>query len=125
MTESSCDARGRLQHLSCAPGPVRNGWTGHARCAQCAAPATCAPFVAPASPHHVARSWPLPTCANGQSARVLRGREDNCSEADTLEELEVKLLRVAPELLELNDGRDGQPVPFDLIARKRESAAFA
>jgi len=45
-------------------------------------------------------------------------------EADTLEEMERKLQAVIPELLELNqpDYVPG-PVPFELIARKRELCA--
>lgn len=45
------------------------------------------------------------------------------TEAPTLEQMEVKLLRMIPELLELNEGL-GRPVsvPFELVARKRELA---
>lgn len=45
------------------------------------------------------------------------------TEAPTLEELERKILVMVPEMLELNAGlQSGQPVRFELIARKTESA---
>lgn len=45
------------------------------------------------------------------------------TEAATLEEMERKLLRMIPELLELNGaGQPWQRVPFELIARKLEFA---
>jgi predicted RNase H-like HicB family nuclease len=45
------------------------------------------------------------------------------TEASTLEELEVKLMRMIPELLELNEGLERPvTVPFELVARKRELA---
>jgi predicted RNase H-like HicB family nuclease len=48
------------------------------------------------------------------------------TEADTLEALEAKLLRLIPELLELNEGSAlHNGVPFELIARKRELAQLA
>lgn len=48
------------------------------------------------------------------------------TEAETLEQLERKLLVMVPELLELNAGyKSGQAVRFDLIARKRHSTAIA
>ncbi|MDA8384496.1 MAG: DUF1902 domain-containing protein [Betaproteobacteria bacterium] len=48
------------------------------------------------------------------------------TEAATLEELEAKLLRMVPELIELNEsGAAPATVPFELIARKREVAARA
>jgi predicted RNase H-like HicB family nuclease len=45
------------------------------------------------------------------------------TEAPTLEEMEAKLIRMIPELLELNAGL-ARPVavPFELVARKRELA---
>lgn len=43
------------------------------------------------------------------------------TEAPTLEAMEAKLMRMIPELLELNEGLEGPvAVPFELIARKRE-----
>lgn len=48
------------------------------------------------------------------------------TEAPTLEALEAKLLRMIPELLELNEGPGtDRTVPFELIARKRELAHLA
>lgn len=48
------------------------------------------------------------------------------TEADSLEAMEAKLLDMIPELLELNDPRAGHnAVPFELIARKQETARFA
>jgi predicted RNase H-like HicB family nuclease len=45
------------------------------------------------------------------------------TEASTLEELEAKLMRMIPELLELNEGLERPvTVPFELVARKRELA---
>jgi predicted RNase H-like HicB family nuclease len=45
------------------------------------------------------------------------------TEAATVEEMEQKLLRMIPELVELNDSRQPrQQVPFELIARKHELA---
>lgn len=45
------------------------------------------------------------------------------TEAATLEEMEQKLLRIIPELIELNDGSaTRRNVPFELIARKHELA---
>ena len=45
------------------------------------------------------------------------------TEAATLEEMEHKLLRIIPELLELNEGIErSESVPFELIARKHELA---
>jgi predicted RNase H-like HicB family nuclease len=45
------------------------------------------------------------------------------TEAATLEDMERKLQRMIPELLQLNDAPEsGQPVPFELIARKHELA---
>ena len=45
------------------------------------------------------------------------------TEAATLEEMERKLMRMIPELLELNEaGQPRQRVPFELIARKHEFA---
>ena len=45
------------------------------------------------------------------------------TEAPTLEEMEAKLMRMIPELLELNEGLERPvAVPFELIARKRELA---
>jgi hypothetical protein len=48
------------------------------------------------------------------------------TEAATLEQMEWKLLRMVPELVELNESR-GRPgdVPFELIARKHELASCA
>lgn len=46
------------------------------------------------------------------------------TEAATVEEMERKLLRMIPELLELNGAQGAQqPVPFELIARKHELAS--
>lgn len=46
------------------------------------------------------------------------------TEADTLDAMEAKLMCLIPELLELNEGvAPTRPVPFELIARKREAAA--
>ncbi len=49
------------------------------------------------------------------------------TEASTLEQMEAKLLRMIPELLQLNEGPSahGAAVPFELIARKRELAQRA
>lgn len=48
------------------------------------------------------------------------------TEAPTLEDMEAKLLRMIPELLELNEGLGRhEAVPFELIARKRELAQLA
>lgn len=48
------------------------------------------------------------------------------TEAATVEEMESKLRRMIPELLELNESREScREVPFELIARKREVAACA
>ncbi|HET9106193.1 MAG TPA: DUF1902 domain-containing protein [Steroidobacteraceae bacterium] len=45
------------------------------------------------------------------------------TEAPTVEEMERKLLRMVPELVELNEsGERCREVPFELIARKRELA---
>jgi hypothetical protein len=45
------------------------------------------------------------------------------TEAATLEEMEQKLLRMIPELVELNDSHQPRrQVPFELIARKHELA---
>jgi hypothetical protein len=47
-------------------------------------------------------------------------------EAETLKELERKLLSMVPEVLQLNGAHAaGQEVPFELIARKRESVVLA
>jgi predicted RNase H-like HicB family nuclease len=46
------------------------------------------------------------------------------TEAATLEEMERKLLRMIPELLDLNGAHESrQQVPFELIARKHELAS--
>jgi predicted RNase H-like HicB family nuclease len=46
------------------------------------------------------------------------------TEATTVEELERKLQRMIPELLELNNAHESrQQVPFELIARKHEFAS--
>lgn len=43
------------------------------------------------------------------------------TEAPTLEAMEAKLMRMIPELLELNEGLERPvSVPFELVARKRE-----
>jgi predicted RNase H-like HicB family nuclease len=48
------------------------------------------------------------------------------TEAPTLEEMEAKLMRMIPELLELNDGlAPHEAVPFELVARKLELAQLA
>jgi predicted RNase H-like HicB family nuclease len=48
------------------------------------------------------------------------------TEAATVEEMESKLLRMIPELLELNEGLDPhRAIPFELIARKHELAQLA
>lgn len=48
------------------------------------------------------------------------------TEAATLEEMERKLLRMVPELVELNEsGGPSGDVPFELIARKQELASRA
>ena len=48
------------------------------------------------------------------------------TEADTLDEMERKLLVMIPELLNLNDpGSAVAAVPFELIARKNELAHCA
>ena len=48
------------------------------------------------------------------------------TEAATLEAMESKLLRMVPELLELNASLPPrEAVPFELIARKRELAQSA
>jgi len=45
------------------------------------------------------------------------------TEAPTLEAMEAKLMRMIPELLELNEGLERPvAVPFELVARKRELA---
>ncbi len=47
------------------------------------------------------------------------------TEAATLELMEAKLMRLIPELLELNEGLVRPvTVPFELIARKRELATL-
>jgi predicted RNase H-like HicB family nuclease len=48
------------------------------------------------------------------------------TEAPTVEEMNAKLKRMIPELLELNESAaPSREVPFDLIARKREMTACA
>lgn len=48
------------------------------------------------------------------------------TEAPTLEEMEAKLMRMIPELLELNEGLERPvAVPFELVARKRELVRLA
>jgi predicted RNase H-like HicB family nuclease len=47
------------------------------------------------------------------------------TEADTIEEMERKLLTMIPELLSLNNVGSAQSVPFELIARKQELAHSA
>jgi hypothetical protein len=45
------------------------------------------------------------------------------TEAATLKEMETKLLRMVPELMELNEGLERPVVvAFELVARKRELA---
>jgi hypothetical protein len=47
------------------------------------------------------------------------------TEADTIEDMERKLLAMIPELLSLNRVGHAQSVPFELIARKQELAGSA
>ena len=48
------------------------------------------------------------------------------TEAATVEEMEAKLMRMIPELLEMNDAlAPHEAVPFELIARKHEVAQSA
>jgi predicted RNase H-like HicB family nuclease len=71
------------------------------------------------------------TCLWDDEARVWYVAESDVpglvTEADTIEEMERKLLDMIPELLELNGALppQRQPVPFELIARKHELARSA
>ena len=62
------------------------------------------------------------TCLWDDEARVWYVAESDvpglATEADTVEEMERKLLVMIPELLELNEPGFAAPVPFDLVARK-------
>ena len=62
------------------------------------------------------------TCLWDEEAHVWYVAESDvpglATEAETLEELERKLLVMIPELLELNEPGFTAPVPFDLVARK-------
>lgn len=65
------------------------------------------------------------TCHWDEEARVWYVAETDVpglvTEADTLEQLEQKLLVMIPELLELNSPGINAPVPFELVARKHST----
>jgi predicted RNase H-like HicB family nuclease len=68
------------------------------------------------------------TCHWDNEARVWYVADSDvlglATEADTLEQMEQKLLAMIPELLELNEpAHEQRPVPFELIARKHELSA--
>jgi len=71
------------------------------------------------------------TCHWDEEAQVWYVAETDvpglATEAATVEEMEDKLLRMVPELIELNvaPGKPSQPVPFELIMRKDELAQCA